>query len=96
MANHSPEPKKNKDLLEFLYLKHGLNLKDNNTSIRGAKYDGLVTEYNARVNGNYDKKVLKKFFDNQKEIKKRSQNGNTTAITHKEEELHPDLQNSSK
>ena len=39
MANQSPEPKNNKDLLEFLYLKHGLNLKDNNTSIRGAKYD---------------------------------------------------------
>ena len=68
MANQSPEPKNNKDLLEYLYLKHGLNLKDNDTSIRGAKYDGLVTEYNARVNGNYDKKVLKKFFDNQKEI----------------------------
>ena len=31
MANQSPEPKKNKDLLEFLYLKHGLNLKDNDT-----------------------------------------------------------------
>ena len=30
MANHSPEPKKNKDLLEFLYLKHGF-------SIRGGK-----------------------------------------------------------
>ena len=81
--------------LEFSYLKHGLNLK-------GAKYDGLVTEYSTRVNGNYDKKVLKKFFDNQKEIKKRSQNGNTTAITNKEKELvvesseilHPDLQNS--
>ena len=57
MANQSPEPKKNKDLLEFLYLKHGLNLKDNNTSIRGAKYDGLVTKYNTRVNGNYDQKI---------------------------------------
>ena len=64
--------------------------------------DRLVTEYNTRVYGNYDKKVLKKFFDNQKEIKKRSQNGNTTAITNKEKELvvesseilHPDLQNS--
>ena len=42
MANQSPEPNFNKDLLEFLYLKHGLNLNDNKTSIRGAKYDGLV------------------------------------------------------
>ena len=93
MANQSPEPKKNKELLEFLYLKHGLNLKDNDTSIRSAKYDQLVTEYNTRVNGNYDKKVLKKFFDNQKEIKKRMHKKEELALE-SNDILHSDLQNS--
>ena len=106
MANQSHEPKKIKDLLEFLYLKHGLTVKDNDTSIRAEKYDRLVTEYNTKVNGNYTKKVLKKYFDNQKEIKKRIQNRNATptpddAIAEKEalsvesnEILHSDSLNS--
>ena len=53
MADRSHEPKNNKDLLEFLYLKHGLTVKDNDTSIRAEKYDRLVTEYNTKVNGNF-------------------------------------------
>ena len=93
----SPEPKDNKDLLDMLYLKHGLTQPDN-THDRGRKYDLLVTEYNDTVNGKLKKKQIKKYFDNQKQIKKKSQSKNFTAqrLVDSDDTMdsHPDSQNS--